>query len=179
MAASIQTFVDAVMGHALLAAGVFPGITYAVGRRAVKENATPPRVVWVPTNGVIAPALEVGGARVVGGQAGTRDRQVRTREQHFEVHCWGADVAQTENLVDAVVAAAWDLERGHQAAGSFVWETQTQDGADYAVLGEKVTLEMVAKVPVRTAASQLTQIAAQDHTGNFVADDTGSTTTVC
>jgi hypothetical protein len=143
MTASIRDVVECIRQDTNLDG--FENLKWEVGRKQVKKNSRPPRVVWIPIAGPIAPPDDVGG-RLVGTEKG---RQIATRVQGFEVHVQGCDIDETELLSDAVVAACWrSLSRGSVVFGDHTWTTQTPDGADFAVDGEKIVLTLQIKIPI-------------------------------
>ncbi|MHA1572460.1 MAG: hypothetical protein ACTSX8_00545 [Alphaproteobacteria bacterium] len=170
---AIQQLVDDIHGDATLVALV--GGNYAIGRLPLKENNSPPRVVWIPVDGEIQATDNIGG-RVNGTD---KRRQVRTRLQNFEVNVWGTDVANTEDIMDAIVAVGWRHDVGSISFGSFSWFTQQPATADYAELGQKVVMEVSIKIPIHDYTLPLTDIDAEGHIVTFVSDTTGIPEVIC
>lgn len=92
----IQDLHDAVMP---LVVAELPECTSAVTTRSLPEHAEPPRVLWVPSRDRWeAPQKN----RRAGFASG---RSLATRRAGVELHCWGATIAATEDLVAAVARA--------------------------------------------------------------------------
>lgn len=162
--ASIRQIVDCVHADENLTA--FARLKVEIGRLALRKNSRPPRITWVPSDAPITPTDDLGGRFA---DSSNQIRQVRTRLQGFEVHCQGESIDQTEDLVDAVVAACWRTIRGAVEFGSAVWTTQAPDGADYALDGEKAILAMSVKIPILnfqpTTQGNTAVVTSQTHTG--------------
>ena len=172
MASRFNQIVDEVHTDPTLA-----GIGYATGRLAEKENADYPRIVWIPVGGPITPTDNVGGRLATGNTQ--RIKQLRTVELNCEVHLWGQDVEQAENMMHLLIAACYRLLVGSVVFGSHTWATQTQTGADYSARGQKIELDLTIKIPVTDSADGLTVITTQTHAGKFIYPPTGSEEVVC
>ena len=172
MPSRFNQIVDEVHADAALA-----GIGYATGRLAEKENADYPRIVWIPVGGPITPTDNVGGRLANAGA--DRIKQLRTVELNCEIHIWGQDVEQAENMLHALVASSYRLLAGSVMFGSHSWETQTQTGADYSARGQKIVMDLTLKIPITDNAQALTTITSETHEGKFIYPPTGSEEVVC
>lgn len=76
-----------------------PTVAHELSTRALPENASPPRIVWVPSRD----RWEAGQKRPRGG--GSTGKSLATCRAGLEVHCWGASRAAAWTLVKAVVRA--------------------------------------------------------------------------
>lgn len=142
-------------------------VSYGIGRLATELHETVPHLVWIPTEGTMSAPSNIGG-RLLGGQGGTRNRALLTREQRCQVQVWGGNFEQAETLWHNMLAAVWSYSSGSVAFGNHSWVTQTESGADYSALGELVTQDITLHIPVNEAAIAglpLTILTAQDHTG--------------
>jgi len=172
MASRFNQIVDEIQADATLA-----GFNYSTGRLAEKENADWPRIVWIPTGGPITATQNVGG-RLMG--AGTdRARQFRTVELNCEIHIWGQDVEQAEEMMHLIIAASFRLMLGSIEFSSHTWDTQTQTGADYSARGQKIVLDSMLRIPVIDTAKPLSIVTTEVHAGKFIYPPTGSEETVC
>lgn len=102
-----------------LVASEVPGTTHAIGWREEGEQSAPPRIEWRPTRHASERAYE-GGSRADGLR-----RAILGRSQTFELRLWGGDIAQVEELFDALV-------RGCEALASGAW---SYVGGDWARTG--------------------------------------------
>ena len=76
-----------------------PTVAHELSTRALPENASPPRIVWVPSRD----RWEAGQKRPRGG--GSTGKSLATCRAGLEVYCWGASRADAWTLVKAVVRA--------------------------------------------------------------------------
>lgn len=137
------------------------------GRLALKENDVPPRVTFVPRSGDITTSANMGGV-TDDPVSGSRDRTLFDRNVTLDVYCQGIDFEQTEDLMHLVVAAAHISSKVAVRVGEEEWESQTENGADYARLGEKVRLEMMMRIPILREEAGLTEITNETFTAVLV-----------
>lgn len=140
-------------------------VHWLFGRKALKENKRPPRVVWVPAGGVIEPPANVGGTEVAA--ATNRQRSLFDRSVEFTVYVHGQDIEQTENLLHAVAAAVHLTAFASAVFGAEAWPTETPEGADYAIDGDLATLTVTLRIPVVDEEAGLATIATETETGNL------------
>ena len=133
---------------AIIKSKYLEGIDTAIGAEFLDENASPPRMVWVPT----ADEFEFGGGvRAVFSQPKTpvlRNAGVRIR-------VWGKasdssetvdDIRATEQLLNRVIVALSDCAHGSVAFNSAEWVAA--DGQEVAQYGRAIDLNVTFKVPV-------------------------------
>lgn len=92
----LDTLVEQVMPDVV---AEVPAVMHELSTRALPENASPPRIVWVPSRD----RWEAGQKRPRGG--GSTGKSLATCRAGLEVHCWGASRADAWTLVKAVVRA--------------------------------------------------------------------------
>jgi hypothetical protein len=142
-------------------------VSFARGRKALKEYAELRRCVWVPVGGPLDTHTHQVGGRVH-PTSGNREEAVLTRRLTCEVHVWDgtSEVEETrldasETLMHQLLAVIRDRFMGSVRFGAEEWRTQTDEGADYAVAGEKVVFTCSFDIPVIRESKALTVIAAQ------------------
>lgn len=123
-------------------------LSYAVGRRALAQHNTPPRVVWVLGGGAPTPAVKTA---FPGGR-----RSLITRNPVLTAVCWGRDLDAASDLASAVVAA---MARRYGGRIRFLGESWESDAAatDY---GEACVLAWAWPVAVLDRAPSLREIAS-------------------
>ena len=136
VATTLSAEIAVIMADATTVVGAaITGLSYAIGRRSLPVQDSPPRVVWVRTEG--APGAPVKNAFP------SRARSLLTRTLTLELHCWGADEDATDALVAAVLAAC---HRRWFGRWEYVGETWVDVPAQIE-LGEK----SVVRITVDTA----------------------------
>lgn len=113
------------------------------GPRSLNSNDRPPKVVWVtPTVDHEAPARvspQADGAYLT--------KQVATRAVQTRAYCFGRDYEQTENLVHAVMAAAYNTIQAAFSYQGEQWVTQ-EPSAQEMRDGEMCIVSMAVEIPV-------------------------------
>ena len=136
------------------------GLAWSLGRRALPEHATPPRVVWSLGDGAGSPAAK---KAFPGGR-----RSLLTRNPVLRAVCWGATLDDTNDLASAVLAAT---QRRWGGRISFQGESWVADPA-ITDLGEVVTLSWAWPVAVLDRApSRVTITSATPDTSAAAASD--------
>ena len=79
----------------------------------------------------------------------------------------------------ALIAQMWLRAYGSIEFGSYEWVTQIDPRNEYAILGEKILLDLVVKIPVNEDADATTDVATQTSTTEFESDLTGNTEVIC
>lgn len=130
-----------------------PALAVRSGRRNL-DNAQDalPRLVWIPTTMRFDPAENLGG----------RGRQIATRVQRVEVHCWHNDFALTEGLTESVQAA---LHRA--ASGSYELidgVCMSDQGTDVNLRGYVIVFSFDVRLPVLDQATNAGRIDEVDMT---------------
>ena len=110
-------------------------LSVLIGERYLGENATPPRVVWVPTRDTFGPPMPGVGTE------GTK--QVMTVWAEYDVHCWGASIDEARELMLEVLLAGYhNTGRTYFSAPGSTWLTDGQiaNNGVVAVLNVKMAL---------------------------------------
>lgn len=145
-------------------------VEFAYGRKAIKEYVGLRRCVWVPVEADLTTHRhDVGGK--VHPTTGNREPAVLTRTLRCEVHVWDATSEQeearldaTETLLHQLYPIIRDYFMGDVRFGTETWATQTNDGADYAVAGEKAVFTVQFDIPVVRESKPLTEITSESTT---------------
>lgn len=106
--------------------------TFATGAHAVREAGAPPRVVWVPVGGNIAPPTPQGYRDT------TNPRPLWTRSVNLVAHVWGPDFEATEDMVEAIARALYATCSHHSVqltSEQWVAEDATARLGDVCLLG--------------------------------------------
>lgn len=122
-----------------------------LGRRFL-DNAqdAPPRLVWIPTT------MQFGHSPFVGGDP----RQLATRVQRVEAHCWHNDFAQCEWLTSVAQAA---IHRAAPGAYELVDGVCMSDqGADVNLRGYVIAFSFDVRIPVLDRAHGTALITATE-----------------
>jgi hypothetical protein len=109
----------------------------------------------------------------VGGRVhpttGNREPAILTRTLTCEVHVWDGTSEEEEGRLDAteillhqLYAVIRDNFMGAARFGAETWTTQTSEGADYAVMGEKAVFTVEFDIPVIRETKPLTVVTAED-----------------
>lgn len=108
-----------------------------VGREGLADLTQPaPRIVWIPTTFRFEPTANVGGS----------PRQLFTRVQRVEVHCWGGDIGGAEALMHATVAALQAVAPGAIAPVDGTRRSDTDAETDH--LGYVFAFAFEVAIPV-------------------------------
>ena len=118
-----------------------------MGEKHIMAVGVPPRVVWVPTDDSFGPTENLG----------AQPRQVYTRIAGVGVHIWGPDLAQTEKLLNDLVAAIRQTVTGPNVnLESATWITE----GELMALGAVCVLRAAFKIPITEAPLTTTTIVA-------------------
>jgi len=160
-ATTLQAEIDTLMADVVQYDGTaFSGLTYALGRRSLPENTSPPRVVFVLVSGTPQPAQK---HNFPGGR-----RSLLTRALTLQAVCWGADTDAALALSSAVLAAAARRWGGRITFAGEQWV----DDAAITDLGEVVTLSFALQAAVLDRApSRVTITSALPDTSTVVQGD--------
>ncbi len=133
------------------------GVTFATGKRFLPANArSTPSIVWVPLSNSFGPPRTVG----------ARPRQFYTNFATIAAHCWAADFAGAELLLEAVAAAAHRVAHGSVAIGDADWSMP-----DFLTRGESVTLGVTFATAVTDDAHQTVIVLSETPTTPIVSGD--------
>lgn len=158
---------------------ILEGIACSVGRLKWKEAARAPRVSWVPTSFIIEATQ---GAQRQRDSNGRSNRVIAIRRQTFAVHIHGDTLEQLEFLMDAVVTAVSNQTKGSHFFGAGSIDSQTEAVADFALDGEKATLDVILQLPIfkiKQPGRVMTSPTKEGSTIDFESELDGSTTEVC
>jgi hypothetical protein len=133
-----------------------PDVTFAVGRKTIPENTSPPRVSFVPVLCPAGPVKDPGGQRTQAGQSpiAFRQRPVLQISQSFDVQVWGAgeteadQIETTEQLYHDVLNAIRAFAYGAVAFAGGEWESQAEGEAGHTMFGETIVFSFVVEIPV-------------------------------
>lgn len=136
------------------------GLSWALGRRHLTEQDSPPRVVWVMTGG---PGSSAQKHAFPGGR-----RSLRTRNPVLKAICWGDTDDATNDLASAVLAAA---ERRWHGRFAYQGEEWIEVPA-WTHLGEVVTISFGIQIAVldRAPTRATVTTATPDATGAALGD---------
>jgi hypothetical protein len=157
-----------------IVAEVDASVAWGQGRLALSEQAHPPRVVAVPTDGTIEMTDSPGRVDV----AGVATRELYQRRLGVDWYCWGASLSDAETLAANVLVA---LRRG-DTHGSIEpegerWLTQEEGESAWAQLGECVVLRVAHLIPVVDRVSPLATVTATTHESEWTPLDGGAAET--
>lgn len=139
-----------------------PAAKCYIGPEYLRQEHSPPRVVFVPTSGDIDPTMRIGEtvamATVNGG-----GRSLHTRKCGCDVHVWGDPTTQTdddplnayratEELMHSVLRALYAKGVGSRSVGAEEWNDTTLD----VKYGREVVFKFMAFIPVPARASLVT-----------------------
>lgn len=130
----------------LAAAAIVP--SYAMTGAERRQEATPPRIVWMPQRATYGAPQGQGGDYATdsaGNMTIAAAPPRATRMQNVDVDIWGVDRDTVELMHDAVISAVWDTVSG--PAFEFVdgeWLEPEAFGKD----GEIFRLTLQFKIPV-------------------------------
>lgn len=171
--ATIDGLYDAVMADVVAA---IPAATSEVSTRGLPEYASPPRVVWVPSE-------DEWGAPQKRPRAGyASGRSLATCFAGIDLHCWGATRGDTWTLVRAVVRALVTRLGGADAVsrirrGRWIAVTGAMTHGEAYVLSIAVALDVPALPDPPTTATptsaELTPTGASAGDGYLDAGETG------
>ncbi len=136
-----------------------PSVTVEIQERERQRHEAPPRIAFVPKGGPITMTNEVGRQDLT---VGTASRQLNQRNLTCELHCWGTDYDQTEQLVHNAVATM------HAAIlGSSIPVGETWVASGDTDMGWVRILEVQIQIPIMAGTQALVHPSAITHTGEF------------
>ncbi len=132
-------------------------ITFQRGASDANQNDAPPRVVWVPTQGVFTPPEK----------ASRKNRQVFVRNPVIQARCWGKDADEAEQLVHDL---AWELYRTAWGAIELLGEEWPPDAATHN--GVLVIVTFIPHIPVEEPEKRTVKATSfeKDASGSAVDD---------
>lgn len=117
----------------LAAMGVVATVEF--GGHHLRENASPPRIVWVP----------MGGPGSSARQPGEYPRRLRTRNPAVDVHLWAEDFTAAEELLNDFLEAVHHITHGSYAFNNESW---SEGNSELSTLGATVTVSVSFSIPV-------------------------------
>lgn len=138
-------------------------VTLYYGRRQLEQNATYPRVCWVPIGGPVQMAPYAGGR---GRIAGKEAMQLRSAGLQHDVFIHNLTFENTEALWKAVVASIVLSFRGSVELDDFEWITETQ-AHDFTVEGTMIRQRVTIATPIHDTDRTTVEVLYQTHTGTF------------
>ena len=118
------------------------GLTVDIGRNALSENQSPPRIVWVPGEDEYGPR----------GAQTSNPPAAATRFAGVRAHIWGKDLVAAEQLIHLTVGAILTVALGSVQDGvkgfRGQWLTQEERVAGWSRLGEVYVLSFALAIPV-------------------------------
>lgn len=130
-----------------------PRVEFSLGRLAVLEPNSGPRVIIVPTRSLPAPRINTGGH-----PDGTTP--VMDMLWTFQFHIWsnGADeddkLAKTEKLAEDMVGAIFEAFGPHMIFNTGLWVSQEEENAGWSRSAEYIVIEATLRSPIVPAARQ-------------------------
>jgi hypothetical protein len=112
---------------------------WLTGAYFTSANGAPPRYVWVPTRDTIE------GAGNSGAFAGRTPRALLTRYAGLDCHVWGTDLAATQAMVHAVLAATHETLGADAQYGGVRWDPEgINDNGTLAIVSIAVPIPITA-----------------------------------
>ena len=123
------------------------------GAEHLRKHGAPPRIVWTPgRRETIGPAAK----------GGWNPRPLRTRNAALDAHCWGADLASTEQLLNDVVAAVHAVAHGAYQTPGVEWFGVDGDVVKVGFVAVvSFTFEVPIVAPTKTTATIATVAQAE------------------
>lgn len=128
------------------------------------------RIVWVTPGGTIAAPPQAGG-RMADDDDTVRIVACRLRSEDVDVHLFGSNRADAEQMLDATIAAI------HKACGpsaritSYSYPNEEQDKTGVTRRTHKCVLKIQLRMPVPEEIAPLREITGADHECGTIQDD--------
>lgn len=134
-----------------------------LGRQRVVEEASAPRIVFVPTGSTFGPKSVSNVASITGNPTADlvrqwQQRSIATDQTTFEVHVWGVlnaaspspedDFDATETLYDQVIASTHLLTVGRYTLGKGEWADQKPAATQWTKMGHEFVFTISLARPV-------------------------------
>jgi hypothetical protein len=130
------------------------------GRKHLKDNSAPPRVVFYPTKDPIGDAVPLSTATY---------RSIRTLSKSFNAFIWGRSYDQADAIARAIVRLVHQYNLASCDFGTLEWNVKADESV--TVDGHGCLLPIVIRTPI---TSNVVPIPAAE--GDQQADPTGETT---
>ncbi|MDD5245004.1 MAG: hypothetical protein PHU49_13405 [Syntrophorhabdaceae bacterium] len=120
------------------------GIVVKFGRKHLKDNDSPPVVIWYPTRDQITSA-----------QALSTDtyRSIRTRNAGFNAFIWGKSYDQSVAIAKAVIRLVWTYNLASADFGDIEWNVKADDA--WTVDGHGCLLPVTFRQPITSQAEAI------------------------
>lgn len=158
---ALQSFADAV--HADLDEGV----EYGVGGKYLSEHLAPPFVTWVAPKVLHThDVLDIGPTSI----ANSTDlrKSFITRALQIEVHVWHNSLDEAEDLLKAIMAAAYRVDAGKVAWRGEAWDNDARN--NLLQHGEQGVLLLTYRDPVEHARHETVTLANAAETTKDIVD---------
>lgn len=133
------------------------------GRNDKAKNAQARRIVWIPVGGTIDDPRQGGGRRPADG-AQSRVQSCKDRKARIEAHIYAESYAETEALLDRLIAATCIVLPNQTFDGGYQDVTQEQrNEAGVTNRTDLIVLTLEVRLPVRAEVKELRPIVAFDH----------------
>jgi hypothetical protein len=159
VATRLHAFAAAVH-NALETAGV-TDVEMRVGRKAVAFHGPKRKVAWVCPGGKLTSPKQ-GGPRLPTGVTDSRTTSCKTNEATVLAYIYGGSDEATEDLFEAVVAAACSVPGAQLEMPDWRWVTQEDEKAGHTDRTELIILTMALRLPVHDEIAPLREILSVD-----------------
>lgn len=159
MATRLATFATAV--HALLTAAGITDVEQKDDREALAEHSVKRRIVWLTEGGTVEPPDQAGG-RLNDANAAQRIVACKVRVESVDAYICGGTREATEDLLDAVISAAWRVGGPRLQMPRYRWATQEDTRSGRTLRTQLCILTLELRLPVSEQISALTTITAVD-----------------
>lgn len=162
---AIVTAISNDLVAALAAANATPLVDGAIliGRQHIAEASSPPRVVFIPvssTYGPPKPSSSWSNAAASEIRLQIQQRSILTETVTFEVHVWGRDANDdqdlnydaTQALAQQVIRSAHYLTAGNYAIGNGRWTDGANGGSNLIAFGREYVFTIALQTPILDAA---------------------------
>ena len=140
------------------------------GRLRQAENAEQQRIVMVRPGGEIAEALEAGPTQNSVGLA----TQLKAKLDQIIANIYAADEEKAEAILDALVGSYQRVLGSAFVGGTYVWVTETEDGARHAAWGVLVRFTTQWRLKILGKSLATVNVSSVSTTGYFGAGDFSS-----
>lgn len=155
MATRLADFATAV--HAVLTAAGITDVEQVNDRESLQKHQAKRRIAWLTEGGTIEPPDQAG-ARVSSSNANQRVVACKIRVESVDAYIFGGTREATEELLDAVIAAAFQVGGARLQMPRYRWATQEEPRAGSTLRTQLCVLTMNLRLPVNAEISALTSI---------------------
>lgn len=159
MATRLADFSTAV--HARLTAAGITDVAKRDDREAIDKHDLKRRIVWITEGGTIEPPRQAGGR--LNGAGSSRVVACKMRVEEVDAYIFGGTREATEDLLDAVIAAAFIEGGAHLEMTRYRWLSQEDNRSGTMLRTQLCVLRMLLRLPVSEEITPLTALTGQDH----------------